>query len=170
MEALTGIKLAMDRTEGTTQLQFKVGEALARGLDVSKPVGASATVTPRFYSVEAGAKTLATLAGTDQPGLVSKQNDGWTAVYSSSIELPAALLRNLARQAGAHVYVDSGDATYADNRYIGVHAASEGEKTVNLPRQCRVRDVLSGQELTGQNKTVRFSLRRGETKLLEMLP
>ena len=175
MQDLTGITLAMDETEGTTQLQFKDEEPLAAGIDVAKPVGTDLRLSPRFFAADAKATTIATLAGTDKPGLVLKKNDGWTAIYSSSLRLPAALLRNLARQAGAHVYVESGDATYADNRYIGIHAATAGEKTIRLPpgsESLRVKDAITGQDLTVEKgttvRTVQLNLVRGETRLLEM--
>ena len=171
MQDLTGITLAVDETEGTTQLQFKDGEPLAAGINVAKPVGTDMRFSPRFFGADAKATTIANIAGTDKPGLVIKQNDGWTAVYSSSIRIPAALLRNLARQAGAHVYVESGDATYADNRYIGVHAATAGEKTIRLPpgsESCRVKDAVTGEVLTVVSGTVRMTLARGETRVLEM--
>ena len=175
MQDLTGITLAVDETEGTTQLQFKDEEPLAAGIDVAKPVGTDLRLSPRFFAADAKATTIATLAGTDKPGLVLKKNDGWTAIYSSSLRLPAALLRNLARQAGAHVYVESGDATYADNRYIGIHAATAGEKTIRLPpgsESLRVKDAITGQDLTVEKgttvRTVQLNLVRGETRLLEM--
>ena len=205
MQDLTGITLAVDETEGTTQLRFKAGEPLAAGIDVAKPVGTNMRFSPRFYgAADTNQTTLATIAtaGNDltpstaswepvtpgtianankgnnlagKPGLVLKKNDGWTAIYSSSLRLPAALLRNLARQAGAHVYVESGDATYADNRYIGVHAATAGEKTIRLPpgsESCRVKDALTGQELTVEQgttvRTVTLTFARGETRILNL--
>jgi hypothetical protein len=176
MQDLTGITLAVDETGGTTQLQFKDGEPLAAGIDVTKPVGTDLRFSPRFFAADAKATTIASLAGTDKPGLVIKKNDGWIAIYSSSLRLPAALLRNLARQAGAHVYVESGDATYADNRYIGVHAATAGTKIIRLPpgsESLRVKDALTGQELSveqGTVRTVTLTLVRGETRILEMSP
>ncbi|MCX6983512.1 MAG: hypothetical protein NT118_02010 [Lentisphaerae bacterium] len=177
MQDLTGITLAVDETEGTTQLQFKDGEPLAAGIDVAKPVGTNMNLSPRFFAADAKATTIATLAGTDKPGLVLKKNDGWTAIYSSSLRLPAALLRNLARQAGAHVYVESGDATYVDNRYIGIHAATAGTKIIRLPpgsESLRVKDALTGQDLTVEKgttvRTVQLNLVRGETRILEMSP
>jgi hypothetical protein len=169
MQKLTGIKFAMDPTPGPTQIELS-NTRLSAGLDVSRPVGAETQVAPRFTPDDPQAQQWATLSGTDKPGMVMKRNDGWTAIYSASIELPPALLRNLARQAGAHVYVDTDDATYADSRYISVHGATPGEKTVHLPRECRVKDALTGREMKVEKRTVRFSLERGETKLLEMLP
>jgi hypothetical protein len=169
MEKLTGIKFTCDPTPGPTQLELS-NTRLSAGLDVSKPLGTETPVAPRFIADDPQAQEWGKLSGTDKPGLVMKRNNGWTAIYSSSIELPPALLRNLARQAGAHVYTDSDDATYADTRYIGVHAATEGEKTVHLPRPCRVKDALTGKELPVEKGTVRFTLRRGETRLLEMVP
>lgn len=170
MERLTGVKLAaLAGDAGPARLQFAAGEALAAGLDTAAPAGAELPVTPRFYAADPQAQVHAKLAGTDCAGLVSKRTAaGWTAVYSSAMDLPPALWRNLARQAGAHVWLDTDDALYADSRYVGVHAAADGEKVIHLPRACKVSDALTGRELAVTDKQVRFALRKGETKLLEM--
>lgn len=113
-------------------------------------------VQPRFFGDDAQATVLGQLAGLNRPGLLVKQQDGWTSVYSSAPILPAALLRNIARAAGCHVYTDAGDVVYADRNFLAIYAPNGGRRTVRLPRAATVVDLLGGRTLaTG---TVEFPL------------
>ena len=90
---------------------------------------------------------LGTLAGVDKPGLLVKEEQGWTSVYSSAPILPAALLRNIARAAGCNIYDDANDEVYADKNFLAIYATSAGPRTVHLPRVARVVDLLDNKTL-----------------------
>jgi len=85
---------------------------------------------------------LGKLAGLAQPGLVVKKQAGWTSVYSSAPILPADLLRNIARDAGCHIYSDAGDVVSAGGDFLGVYAPGGGSRRIHLPRPSRVTDLL----------------------------
>jgi hypothetical protein len=103
-------------------------------------------IAPRFYANDPQAQVLGTLAGVNKPGLAVKQQAGWTSVYSSAPILPAALLRNIARAAGCHIYSDAGDVVYANRRFVAIYAPAGGTRTVHLPLKARVTDALDGHE------------------------
>jgi hypothetical protein len=113
-------------------------------------------VSPRFYGADAKATVLGKLAGLDKPGLLVKEQDGWTSVYSSAPILPAALLRNIARAAGCHVYTDAGDVVYANRGFLAIYAPGGGRRVVHLPRASRVVDLLDGRTLA--DKASEFTL------------
>jgi len=97
-----------------------------------------------------------------------KSVDGWTSIYSSAMQLPPALMRNIARSAGVHVWLDSDDALYTDGQHVGLHAATAGTKTVRLPSPCRVFNARSGQAITTDGLTVSIPLRQAETALFRL--
>ncbi|MBI2299079.1 MAG: hypothetical protein HYU66_09095 [Armatimonadetes bacterium] len=165
---LTGIRVERDDVERSAQLQLIAGDPLAKGLDADRPLGAENVVQPLFYAADPNARMAARLSGSDRAGLVVKPNDGWTAVYSAAMDLPPGLMRNLARSAGVHIWLDSDDAVYADGRYVGVHAAGEGAKTVHLPRAAKVTELIGGRTLTVKGRDVALTLKKGETALLEV--
>jgi len=86
-------------------------------------------------------------AGARGSGSGTRGPDDWASVYSGAPNLPASLLRGLARYAGCHVYCDSGDQILADRNFVVVHTAAGGEVTLRLPRSGPVWDVFARQRL-----------------------
>ncbi len=169
MQALTGIRLACRDEAGSPQVILDPADELAQGLDAQVPLGAAKLrVAPLFYAADPAARVAGRLVDTHEPGLVVKPLDGFTSVYSGAMQLPPGLIRNLARAAGAHVWLDSDDAVYTDGQYLGLHAATAGVKALRLPRPCRVVNVLSGEALKVDGLAVRIEMQRAETVLLRL--
>lgn len=105
-------------------------------------------ISPRFYSDDAQATVLGNLAGVEKPGLVvKKQPTGWTSVYSSAPILPAALLRNIIRQAGGHIYSNSNDVISANTSSLSIYSPNGGMRTIKLPKKLKVTDLLENRVL-----------------------
>jgi hypothetical protein len=71
--------------------------------------------------------------GNCKPGFALKALDGWTSIYSAAPNLPAPVLRSLARFAGAHIYNDAGDVIYANRDLLAIHTISGGSRVLRLP-------------------------------------
>lgn len=171
IEALTGIRIARLEGQGHPQVRLATGDPLAKGLQADRPIGVERlAVVPVFYADDPKARVVGRLVESDRPGLVVKQLDGWTSVYSAAIELPPALMRNLARMAGAHIWLESDDALYADAQVAAIHAATDGVKQLELPSQFRVRELISGKSLDIHGRTIRVPMKRSETVLLRLEP
>ncbi len=171
MRALTGIRIAEEDSEGAPQITLDAASEWARGLAAGEPVGAKKlTVSPLFYADDPGAQVVGRLVGSGRPGLVVKRMDGWTSVYSAAMTLPPALMRRLARQAGAHIWLESDDALYTDGRYLGIHAAAAGSKRVLLPDDASAADAMTGQALPVKDRTVTVDMKQSETVLMELRP
>ena len=120
IRSLTGIQVACEPIEARPQMLLQADDPLARGLDASQPVGASLTVQPQFYADDPESRVVGRLVDGNRPGLVVKPQDGWTSIYSAGMQLPPALIRNIARAAGVHIWLDSDDALYTDGQYAGL--------------------------------------------------
>lgn len=125
-------------------------------------------VSPRFYSTDASAQTLGTLAGLNKPGLVVKALDGWTSVYSSAPILPAALLRNIVRAAGGHIYCDNGDLVLANRNFLAIYGLEGGRRKVRLPRAARVVDVMSGETVSAGGAELSLDMPANTTRILAL--
>jgi hypothetical protein len=125
-------------------------------------------VAPRFYGDDPGAVVLGKLAGLNRPGLLVKEQDGWTSVYSSAPILPAALLRGIARAAGCHLYTDAGDVVYADNNFLAIYSPSGGRRTVHLPRAARVVDLIEGKALAENSAEFEIEIPANTTRLFAL--
>ena len=87
--------------------------------------------------------------------LASREMDGWRSVYSPRPNVPADVLRKLAREAGVHIYCEAEEPLYANDRLIALHTITGGPRTIVLPKKCRrVTEVFSGR-LVAEN-TDRF--------------
>ena len=127
-------------------------------------------INPRFYSDDQQALALGKLAGVDKPGLVVKKQPGWTSVYSAAPILPAALIRNIARAAGAHIYSDAGDAVYASRNFVGIYTPAGGMRTVRLPQKSRVIDALENRIVAERVSEFPLALAPNSTALLRVEP
>ena len=123
-------------------------------------------IAPRFYGDDSEATVLGRLAGYDRPGLLVKRLSGWTSVYSSAPIVPAALLRNIARAAGCHIYSDANDVVYASRRFLAIYSPTGGERTIQLRHPGRVLDLLEGRELASQARSLSLRLQPNGAALL----
>ncbi len=103
------------------------------------------TLHPRFHVADADATPLARYTEGGQVGMAIKRFSDWTSVYIGTPAAPAAVLRALARAAGAHLYLDTDDVVYHSRSLLAVHTATAGRRTVRLPRRCNVLDARTGQ-------------------------
>jgi hypothetical protein len=127
-------------------------------------------ISPQFWSDDSGAQVLGTLAGVNKPGLVVKKMPGWTSIYSSAPILPAALLRNIARAAGCHIYSDAGDVVYANREFLGIYSPGGGHRTVRLPQRSIATDLLSSQVLAQDASEFSVELPPNTTLLVNVKP
>jgi hypothetical protein len=159
-------RIALDPGEGKPQVVLEAKDQLSQGLPTDKPLGADHAVAPIFYADDPEARVVGRLQGSNRAGLVVKRRDGWTGVYSAAMTLPPGLLRNLAREAGVHLWSETDEALYTDGRFLSLHASADGDKVLYLPRPCRVTDAITGQRVPTVGQRVRFHLKRAETRLL----
>ena len=75
----------------------------------------------------------------------AKEGEGWTSVYAGALAMTSEFLRGLARFAGAHIYLDTDDTFYANDRLIVLHTGWRpgGTRTIRLPRRTNVYHLLS---------------------------
>lgn len=78
--------------------------------------------------------------------LTERPMDGWRSIYSPQPNVPADVLRRLARKAGVHIYCEVEEPLYANRRLIALHTIEGGKRTIALPATCRrVTEVFTGR-------------------------
>ena len=100
-----------------------------------------------------------------EPGLAVKEMGDWTSVWCGVPPVPSALLRGIARAAGVHIYDDAEDFVCANSAMVAVHARYAGERTIRLPRRCRVVDAFTGEEVGANIDSFTVPLRKYETRM-----
>lgn len=132
------------------------------------PAGDKPEVDPVFAPDVNDAEQLGQLAGTDFAGLACKAVGDWTSVFCSAPRLLPGTLRRLARDAGCHVYLDTGDALFVDNQFVCVHASASGEKVLKLRDPCRPQAIFGSPALHVEGTLLRFPMQANETVLLRL--
>jgi hypothetical protein len=133
MEELTGIRLNAAKRQG--ELVVSVG---------GRAYGTRQRGGPVCWAADEDAEVLGTLESNGRPGLVRKRVDGHTAIYSSAPCLPSWLLRDLARAAGVHLYLDEDAIVYANRSLLSVTAIRPGPHLIHLPAPRAVQDLYVG--------------------------
>jgi len=109
------------------------------------------TIGPIFYSKDPDALTLGKLSLNGEAGFVIKEFEDWTSIYVSVPMISKNVLRNIAKYAGVHIYVESGELVYGNKHFLCIYPRVGGKKTVNLPEPKTVIDLWSGI-LVAKNK------------------
>jgi hypothetical protein len=139
MEELTGLRFgAGEQPWGPLVHITDFGHPITRGLAEDLVWGTNAKLAPIFHVDDPEARVLGEAVysqGNCRPGFAVKEFPSWRSVYSAAPNLPAALLRSIARWAGVHIYNDAGDVLYASRSLFGIHTLSGGKRTIRLPER-----------------------------------
>jgi hypothetical protein len=111
-----------------------------------------------FHLADTRARVLGQVVyseGRCVPGFAVKEMGDWTSVWSAAPNLPASVLRGLARFAGVHLYGDAGDVLHATHDLLSLHTVSGGSRTVRLPHRAEIVYDLFGREIVARD-TDRF--------------
>ena len=119
------------------------------------------------YLPERGDIVMSTAADGRATALLRRTAD-YSVYVDTAISLPAARIRLLTCAAAGHVYNLSGDVVYASDKYIAIHAASDGIKRILYPYKAKLEDVFTGEILPGNETFVDVEMKLGETRMLRI--
>lgn len=112
---------------------------------------------------------LLTGAPFDAKKIVICDMNGWTSVFSPKPNLSAATLRRIARDAGVHIYCESEEPLYANNRLLALHTITGGRRKFTLPRRCkRVTELFSNRVIAENTAEFEDNLSAPDTVLYEL--
>ena len=119
-------------------------------------------LSPVFYLKDSDAEILAQVVhaqGRCVPGMGVKTFREWTSIFISAPNVPAIVLRGLARFSKVHLYSDKGDVLYASRHLLGVHTVSGGDRIFNLPRKVeRIHDLYENKTIARNTDTFKVEL------------
>jgi hypothetical protein len=99
-----------------------------------------------------------------EPAMAVKDFGDWRSVYCGTLEIPASLLRSVARWAGCHLYLDTDDVVYSSKRWLIVHnCTGPAPKTIRLKRPSAVYNAWTGKRISGKTKEFTVKLKPYET-------
>jgi len=142
MRDLTGFNFGLGETPwGPLMHIVDFDHPVTAGLPQDLSWGTNSKLSPIFYLNDPRARVLGQVVfsqGNCKPGMGVRAFPEWTSIYVAAPNLPAALLRGIARFSGVHLYNEAGDVLYATRELLGVHTVSGGDRTFTLPREVEV--------------------------------
>jgi len=155
MERLTGIRLALDLRAGPLKVAAEKGAKKGPGPFFAE-YGTDEQIAPIVYADDPEAKVLGRLVEVRRPsagrppalraGLVRKRVNGSTAVFSAAPAMPAGLVRQLAADAGVHIYASGGEVVYANRALLALAAEPFARPHVRLQRPGTLYDLFADKE------------------------
>ncbi|MGD9494980.1 MAG: beta-galactosidase [Armatimonadota bacterium] len=180
MSEIAGMRLsALDAGGWPRAMLADLQQPMTRGLPPGLAWGPKLPIGPLITCTDPEAQVLAmqhAVPGTTpdgrfklgdvfEPGMAVKDMGEWTSVWCGVPPVPAPLLRGIARAAGVHIYDDAEDFVCANSAMVALHTRYAGERTIRLPRRCRVVDAFTGEQVGADIDSFTVPLRRYETRM-----
>ena len=131
--------------------------------------GTNARLGPVFHLEDEEAHILGQVVysqGRCLPGFGVKEFGNWRSVYAAAPNLPAPVLRGVARYAGVHLYSEAGDVLYATPQLLSAHTVGGGVREFQLPGEVEVvYDLFAGQEVASNCAGFEVELPKSSTTL-----
>jgi hypothetical protein len=142
---------------------------ITRGLSQDLFWGTNNRLGPVFHLEDYGARVLGNVVysqGRCRPGFGVKEFPDWTSIYVAAPNIPAPVLRGMARYAGVHLYSEAGDVLYATPHLLGVHTVAGGERVFRLPGRVEcVYDLFGGSLVAREADQFQVTLPPASTSL-----
>jgi hypothetical protein len=170
MRDLTGIGFGLgEQPWGPFVHLTNLDHPITHGLSQDVFWGTDAKLAPLFYVADRAALELGQVVysqGNCKTGFAVRAFPEWTSVYSAAPNLPASVLRGLARFAGVHIYSEDGDVLYASRELLGVHTAAGGRRLFRLPAEVEVvHDLFDDRRVAEQAADFEVTLAPASTSL-----
>ncbi len=163
VQRLTGIKVEIDSDRIVTYRfdALDLPDPLAKSLRYF----ATETRGPALIIDDPTASILGYYSGTNLPGAAVKRHGNWTGIY---IGAPGGItpefLNAAAREAGIKTTADPGDAVYAGNGFLVLHAMITGQKELRWQGKRDLIDLATGKIVIENAESYSFSAVVGETR------
>jgi hypothetical protein len=164
MHDLTGLRFGQgDSPWGPLMHVTNFRHPITRGLPQDWFWGSTNPIGPLFHLEDPEAVNLGQVVyslGRCKPGFGVRTFNAedpaaaWSSVFLSAPDLPAPVLRGIARWAGVHLYNEAGDVLYATPELLSVHSVAGGPRTFTLPRPAEVVYDLFNERVVARDTAV----------------
>jgi hypothetical protein len=127
--------------------------------------GVNARISPVIQGKEdaPGVNTRGWYVQPESPAFMTREADNWRSIWTGAPALPSAVLRQVLKEAGVHLYSEVGDPAFAVNDLMAVHATFDGPREIYLPQEARVTDALTGETVSDACRQFTWNARRADT-------
>ena len=137
-----------------------MNKTLSRGL-TGTVFGYKTEVSPKF-SIEDDNLNIFGEYEDGGVGFAQKQFKNYNICYVGSGTIPFKVLREMARNAGVHIYYEGNDPIYVNSRMVGIHHVKDKDAVIQMPSNCSGEVLFGGERITSSNKKMEMKLQYGE--------
>ncbi len=101
----------------------------------------------------------------NRPGLFLREAGTHRVAWSAAVPLPAALLRELGRAGGCHVWCEDDDVVLASETVAALHSVKRGARVLKLPSARPVWDLYKGEKLGEAVAEIPLQINPPETRV-----
>lgn len=165
VKTLTDITVSLTVDAG--QWQATVGGArppLLSGLEGPVTYGIEQSAGPFLQVIDNHVDILGTNA-KGRPTLVARRGDAYSTVLSLAPGIPHAILRELARAAGVHIYDEAGDRMTVNRSFIAIGPGPNESRIIRLPESADVYELPGMRQIVQQGQEFPATLSATDTRL-----
>ena len=187
MEELTGFEMRLEDEAFLGMFKFDrasrhaIAEAMDKGEvygDFKRKMQANAstyafriknshvTLYPALYAEDG--ECIAHFLDNGSQALNIKKTDGFTSIYCGTKYLSADVVKEIARFAGCHIYIDTEDVLYANRDYITLHASSSGHKIIRLREKASAYELYEEKYYSTDSDVIEIDALKGDTYMFEL--
>ena len=90
---------------------------------------------------------------------------GYNSVYCGIVGLPAQFLRNVLKNSGIHLYLDSNEIMETDDNFLAVGVCKGKVESIKIKDNEYLIDIFNDQKLVPVDNIVKDTFEQSETKL-----
>ena len=105
---------------------------------------------------------------TDRTHIFKRGSD--EIVINDVVFLSDSQLRDIFKNAGVHVYLDSGDVFYIGRNWLCIHSVFGGKKTLKFPFYTQIINPENGKKLSDRTNFFELNMESKSTIILRLNP
>ncbi len=170
---LLGVEMEMHNVHAPRRVIVQGNHRVARALPAAMVYGDSQHYGPIFIPAknaveEAGGVHLGMSTAfwsLNRTGVFLRDAGTHQVAWSLAMPFPPALLRELAREGGCHVWCEEDDVVLASDSFAALHSVKGGPRTLKLPSPRPVWDALSREKLGEAMTEIQMEITAPETRV-----
>jgi len=157
-------KERMEKMLGMKTQQLTEPEKLVSYGDVQ--FGNERAFDETFAVVDENAQTVASFVQSGKVGVAVKHEKDYTVYYSAVGNLHASILQDIARQAGVHIYTDSGIATFINSSFFGIYNTKDDQTVITMQKDGEYKEIFSGKVYKTENRIIKLPTKNQPAQML----
>ncbi len=107
---------------------------------------------------------------SNSKGIVKKQMENWKSVYAKNFwQFNKDVLRDIAKDAGVHLYTDETLVVYANKKLVAIHTKEGGMKTIALPKKAKlIKELFTNKTIAENTDKFEYNFATPDTALFEI--